>query len=148
MKHMNPHKYKALTYLGLGIVVAAWLLLLFIAYQSFYPFKPLEVKSFVIENQSYYQGGELVYHSHYCKYMSMSAKVMTSYNDGVIFPMESYYTNMNLGCGNVTNTIKIPKTLPPGKYRIARTYEYRISSFRSIQVDVKSNEFEVLSDAR
>ena len=139
----NPRKYKALTYLGLGVVITAWLLLIFIGYEMFYPFNPLEVNEFRIINHTYYQGGELLYFSSYCKYMPMSAKVMTSYNDGVIYPMESYRTNMNVGCGNVTNTIKIPQNLPAGKYTIYRTYEYRINGLRSIQVSVRSNEFEV-----
>ena len=50
-------------------MIASWILLLYVAFLLYYPFNPVEISSYKVDDSIVTQGGILHYEISYCKYM-------------------------------------------------------------------------------
>lgn len=148
--HERSHKmYAMLTYafLALGfIALAVWV------YWSFYPYKTItqSPKPFEIvypghsdgELPRVSQGGLLAYQFEYIKYTNVLPTLQREFHDGLIFSEGARPpTVLRRGAGLARTEVMIPRTLPPGTYRIVITARYEMNPVRVIEVVNHTEKF-------
>lgn len=80
----------------------------------------------------------------YCKYMPISARVITTYQDSVVYSTPETVTNNPVGCYTSVVLTQIPIGLPPEVFTITKTFIYKPNPLREVSVSVDSEEFQVI----
>jgi len=135
------HKLKEI--LGLGVIIIAWILVIYILYLQLYPFEPLEIKDITLLNNQVKQGDMLLVNVNVCKNSNTQAIVSKNLQDGIVYALPSIITNAPIDCQNYISSTLIPKALPIGLYRLETVYTYHIG-FRNIRISYITDEFEVI----
>ena len=138
---MNKNKIKEI--LGLGTILIAWIILLYVSYLQLYPFEPLVINDVTLMSERVTQGGNVLVHIDVCKNCDYPATVSKYLKDGLVYALPSVVTNSEQGCKRYTSVTHIPENLPKGVYKLHVVYTYHIG-FRDIRVEYTTEEFEVL----
>lgn len=143
---MSSRKEKIIKIYIYGILSLSTIALVVMVYWSFWPYKTIvqSPKPFNLVGNDYAdQGGTISYEYDYCKFTDVKATVSKQFVDGLIFQSEDVSTVLEEGCGHVHREIKIPKTLPAGKYKLKITATYKVNPIRSIIIDNETEWFYV-----
>lgn len=93
-------------------------------------------------------GDELEFEVRFKKYVDATATVtvlLKQVDDGYIYPYpDNKTTRMPLGTWHYKSSLIIPKSTPPGTYVIIRTYRYFVNNFRTVDISVTSNRFDII----
>jgi len=123
---------------GTVLVVGYWLL---------YPYKVIQFNKvpFPVVNKIVHQGGILTYQTDYCKFNNIIPVSYKTFTDGIIYHIpSSYVLAKNKGCAKTFIDIEVPRTLPVGNYVLDILYIYQVNPIRTVNVDVKTENFEVV----
>jgi hypothetical protein len=80
----------------------------------------------------------------YCKYMPISARVITTYQDSVVYSTPETVVNNPVGCYTSVVLTQIPIGLPPEVFTITKTFIYKPNPLREVSVSVDSEEFQLI----
>lgn len=149
---MKQQGHKIFYYVSMAGITLAILGLLYTGFMLFWPYRTvtfnqtqnLEVLN---ENKQVRAGEDLQYKISYCRYTDKQAIITRTLQDGVVYilpPVQA--TKVAEGCAdNVTvNIATIPKAIPPGKYTMVVSLEYRINPLRTITHTLATEPFYVV----
>lgn len=116
-----------------------------LAYWSWGSFEVITFKGeYKTEKLIYSKGEETFYSVDYCKLLD--AKVVSiskEFVDGLVFEAESPQASLYPGCRAQEVPLKIPNTLPAGKFRLRVTIIYQVTPTQTKTYTHYSNWFEV-----
>lgn len=79
-----------------------------------------------------------------CKTRNFEAVSKCSFVDGYVIDLDEQVSNFPAGCHrNISNRIKIPMIITPGKYHLSCHVYYQINPIKNVQVDIESEEFTI-----
>jgi hypothetical protein len=122
------------------VVILAGLIL---AFWALWPYQTIEVKNVKMEKSILRQGEVTNYSTDYVKYMP-TYSVHRFFVDGLIFDAGSSDPARPIGAGHGVQPIQIPRTLPPGKYRIHVIATFKPNPIRTIEYAFDTPQFIVL----
>jgi hypothetical protein len=117
-----------------------------VTYWLYYPYKPIIVKSIVIENPGkIVKAGELLtYRITYNKKMSITGKLTRKIIDGSKIDLPDSTASAPIGPDEDRISVKVPGYADAGKeYYMWWHVDYPVNPLRSIPVSVESDRFEV-----
>ena len=139
MKNLVPSHVIIIISLGLS-----FLLVLVFLFWWIYPYNLVTAKQpFEILTPVVQQGDVLLYKMDYCKKTDLVPTVNRQFVDGLIYTLPVGSSVLVKGCRVITNSIEVPKNLPPGIYYIQSTAQYQVNPIRTILYDYKTAKFEV-----
>lgn len=135
-----------------GIILNIVLLLMLGAFSiiAYWELKSYEVLTFsdgnyTLDKEVYYQGDEFRIKFKVCKYYDLQEHVLGRFIDGVIFSVPDVTSNFDTGCYDTFLTsVRIPTTLPGGKYVYEETVIYRVNPLKEVSYTFTTPEFTVL----
>ena len=154
MKRSPSHRTFAITaYLALGSVALITLTLLIWAV---YPYPIIEytpedeynIVYGVAEGNIVEQGGVIAYEFDYVKYTDVVPDVSKQFVDGLIFNTAEGGVALPKGAGHAVIECPIPKTLPPGTYRLEITRKFQMNPIRTITIVDSTEEFTVIASEK
>lgn len=143
---MNPLKnhHRFLSIFAFGTIVLGFVILGLLAYWRFYPYQTIEASDspFEIVYPTHEegtiprvrQGGVVAYEFTYIKHTDVIPTVQRYFVDGLVFaegPRPPVV--FGEGAGTVVVDVKVPRTLPPGIYRIIIKRSYQMNPIRSVE---------------
>jgi hypothetical protein len=138
-------KYKSTHIIALVSMIIIFIIFAIFMYWWVYPFKTsTQIQPYVVVNKEVKQGELLFYVMDYCKYTKVVPTVERQFIDGIIYNVPSSNAQIKYGCGKITNSIKVPSTLPAGIYYVHATVTYQINPIRTIVEEYKTEKFEVI----
>lgn len=136
--------HKALKYMSIITVLLSFTLLALVLFWLLYPYKTIEFNGeYKTAKTEYVQGEITTYEVNYCKYTDIRPTVIKKFVDGIEFTSEANRSVLTQGCQKELVELKIPETLPQGKYRLVVYLEYVVNPLRIIKIEHKSNWFVV-----
>jgi hypothetical protein len=156
VKRCTPHRlYEAL---ALGTLAIGFAMVALYAYWSFYPYPTMDVpdRPFVIVYPPHAEGtlpkvkqGSFVsYRFTYVKYTDVIPVLQRQFVDGLVFSAGIMpATVLTQGSGVAQVEVGIPRTLPPGVYRLVITRYYRMNPIRTI-IDKSQTERFIVEEAQ
>lgn len=100
-----------------------------------------------IEKKVFYTGENLTYGLEFCKTRSVPAEVYGFYIDTVQIAMPVLVINSPVGCHKtISDTFKIPKILPSGKYHFEVELRYHVNPLRTVIVKYRTEDFEIINN--
>lgn len=143
--------HKILYILSMTVILAAIFALLYLGYMLYWPVKTIEFKNngdleIVNLNKEVRQGEQLEYKISYCRFTDQQAIVTRVIQDGLIYIMPPIQTNTGIGCqyDKIMSIAEIPKAIPPGKYQMLITVEFKINPLRTITHSLYTEPFTVV----
>ena len=133
---MNNILYK----IGNISIVLSILLIGYLVFQLFYPFKTMDIK-FTLLNNTVKAGEELEYKVDYCKYTNKQATISIAIVDGILYTLPPFEGAFEKGCGSFIHHIRIPEQMHEGEAHFMSTLEYRMNPLRTIVKRFKSDKF-------
>ena len=131
--------HKIFYYISMTGIVLTILGLLYVGYMLFWPYKTVTFNQttnleILNQNKQLRAGEELQYKVSYCRYTDKVAIITRTIQDGVLYilpPIEG--AKVAEGCKeNATVSIaQIPKAIPPGKYTMVVTLQYKLNPLRT-----------------
>lgn len=142
----------------LGITFIFPLLIAIVVGGMIYPSTVIDIQNFEVyeavggdRQLKQYQvkaGDDLEFEVKFKKFKDATATVtvlLKQINNGYLYPYaETKTTRMPVGQWHYKSSVLIPKATPPGKYVIIRTYRYYVNFLRTVDVEIVSNQFEVI----
>ncbi len=132
----------------LGLLVAAYIGLGYMAYILFFPFSTVTVKNqpFPIVNNPVTVGQVAIYTVDYCRYTDVDAEATRTLVGSVSISLGRTDAHLPKGCfkKNVADSI-IPSYTPPGQYYIEIDSVYHLSKFRTIEKHFRTADFYVVA---
>lgn len=105
---------------------------------------PLE-GNYALDKTVFKQGDEFKIHLKICKNMEFREDVYGRFIDGVIFSVPENTSDFDTGCYDTYITsVKIPHTLPAGKYVYEEKIIYRVNPLKEVEYVFTTPEFEVI----
>lgn len=125
---------------GAVLLVGYWLLRPYHVFDVF-PEHPAVVSSTVV------QGGVLQIQAPGCKRLDVSGKIVRTFVDGILYATPEIATNRPIGCRDQSEVVlvPIPKSLPPGTYRLDQEFSYRVNPVRTVTYRNVTSEFTVVA---
>lgn len=131
-----------LVYFAFGLIVLIWAIFMF---WSFYPYKTIEQEQpYKLVNNVVKQGDIIQYEMVYCKYSKVNPIVNRQFIDGIIYAMPVASAQIQRGCGQMINSVEIPKSLPSGTYYMKVIVDYEVNPIRHIVHEFKTEQFTVI----
>lgn len=90
------------------------------------------------------QGQMMTYVIDYCKHTNAIAEVHKQFVDGIIYAVPESSIGIEKGCGSKTISIKVPKTLPPGDYKLKVDVSFKVNPIRVISNSYETEIFSVV----
>lgn len=132
---------------AIGILTLIGLL----SYWCLYPYEPFksdpaEYTLIYPENKTVEQGEYITYEFKYTKNTDVIPEIQLQFVDGLIFNVSDIgYTGVIApGAGTVRVEVYVPKTLPPGKYRLKIISKFQMNPVRTIYYENFTEEFKVI----
>jgi len=153
MKNAMPKTYKALGAMAYLTLILAAFLIGVVAYWLFYPYKTIELTpttDFEIvagvegEANVIEQGRTLSYAFAYEKYTDVIPDITRNFVDGIIFQSSVGGMGLKRGSGFAIVEVRIPRTLPPGRYYLEITREFHMNPLRTIIESDRTEAFTVI----
>lgn len=134
---------KYIAWITLGL---AFTLVIFCAFNLFYPYDPITFTSPAKVLDKQLRPGDVVQVVlDYNKHVDAPCKVTRQFVDGIIYTMPPYDSNLPIGHNVRTDvSTQIPATLPAGHYYCEIALAYKYPPFRTVTVRFKTEEFDVI----
>lgn len=138
MSEVNLIKASTLIWL-----VTIGLVLGIISYWSFFPYNPLVINTYRVQQKTVKSGSHMTYEIDFCKNMALSAEVTRSFVNGIVFNTDTITINNPAGCKTNFVSIQVPQEIPSGVYRLRSTWVYKVNPIRDIVITMDTNTFEI-----
>jgi hypothetical protein len=137
---------RSIMVLAFLILIAASLMIIFVAFNLLYPYPTMIVESPAkVLNPIVRQGEALQVQINCEKFTDRPGLVIRQFINDIIYVMPSYVSNYGIGKSNrVSLSTKIPTELPPGEYYVKTTIEYEFPPFRNITYSFDTEMFTVV----
>lgn len=141
--------YEKLYYISLFSLTAILGTICVLAYWLFYPYHPLTVNinpmPILNPDKSVRIGEPLLYYTDTCRNMTGTVRVSRTFVDGVLINLpEHTFFQETVECRSYTNSsVSIPKTLPPGEYKLVVTSYFQVNPIREVAVKLETEKFTV-----
>lgn len=121
-------------------------ILVYIYYLLFMPIKVIvpTTQPYPVTDTTVQRGKTLTYIADYCKFIDAPAEVTRSFSDGLSFATPQTTTNLPNGCHKQQVTIEVPKSIPPGTYRLDIQLDYHLNPLRTASYHFKTVDFSVI----
>lgn len=129
---------------SMSIIVAIFLIFMF---WWLFPYKTTDNEQpykILNENKTVKQGDMLLYKMKYCKYTDLVPIVERQFIDGIIYSTPTASAQLQRGCGEITNSVKVPSTLPAGEYYIRAVVTFKVNPIREISKTFLTEKFKVI----
>lgn len=70
--------------------------------------------------------------------------VQRQFIDGIIYSLPDSSAQLKRGCGKLTNSIRIPSSLPPGNYYLQASVSFKVNPIRTITNTYITEKFDVI----
>lgn len=146
---MKIKAFHVVAYLG---IITAWLIVLYVGYYSFYPFKVIDIYNspYPVQNEGKVvrQGEDLIFFVDFCKYMSVHTETTQHFIDEIIYTLpRGNEVNAPEGCYQKNVRVEVPETLPPSTYIYRITADHQVHpTLRVIRVVAETEPFEVVAE--
>lgn len=127
--------YGLLTILtGIVLLVTIWL---------FYPYQTIEFKNtaYQTEKTEYAQGDTAYYTIDYCKFSDTVPTIKKFFIDGLRIQAEEHESVLVKGCRTQSVSLKIPKSLPAGRWKLQVESTYQLNPIRTLTTKNETNWF-------
>jgi len=130
----------------LFIIFPSIILELFIVWWLVYPYKPLEVLEAPKVKQKQVKAGEVLeYNIKFKKNTDIPATITRTLVDGVLYTLPSLSPINKKGTQTQNiSSLEIPHSMPAGNYYFISNSCYQMNPFRTVCVEYKSDQFEVI----
>lgn len=136
--------HKSLKYMSIITIIMSFALLALVLYWLLFPYKTIEFNGeYKTAKTEYIQGEITTYEVDYCKYTNIRPEVTKKFVDGIEFTSEANKSVFTQGCRKEIVELKIPETLPQGKYRLVVFLDYIVNPLKTVHIEHKSNWFYV-----
>lgn len=128
-------------------ILSALVLVLICLFWLLYPYNPATFRRLPhkLSTNKIHGGNFITIYVDVCKNTKVAPEISRVFVDGVIYQIPTYVTvDDDLGCKVRNVQIYIPKGLPTGKYTISTTFKFYMNPLRTIIMQTKSEQFEVL----
>ena len=138
MKLINVFSY--------SLLAVAFVIVFYIGYLAFYPFKTLVVKQpITILTPTVKAGDDMVYQISYCRYFKGSAQLSRTLVGPDNFPAPFVSSITKPGCGIAHVHLNVPASATPGAYHMEAIAEFQVNPFQLRRVNFQSGEFQVIN---
>lgn len=135
----------------ISFLFACWLMLLYIGYLIFWPFKTMDVQNlpYPVLNSPVEAGQIVVWEVDSCRYTQIAADVTRTLVGEVTIQLNRENQTLEKGCSKyrVATTI-IPSYTPEGEYHIEIAAIYKINPIRQIDRQFRTQKFRVVRPPR
>lgn len=141
---MNHHKLKK--WFVFGSLAFLTILLVVIAYWTFYPYKVITFASNSndIATPVIKQGGTGSYKVKYCKYIDPPTTTERYFMDTIIYQVDTGVGKLPLGCHTYFASFLVPKNLPTGEYHLKTIAHYKVNPIKTIDITRETTKFLVI----
>lgn len=139
-----------LRYLGKIIalisIIGTFFLMGLVIYWLNYPYRPIVITSqpMRVDPKIVKIGENINLYIEYCKYIDISADVSQQWIDDLIYTRPSFQTKSPLGCHSTVVSLTVPPGLPVSTYIIDQVYTYKVNPLREVQVEARSEPFQII----
>lgn len=106
--------------------------LLLTIYWLFAPYKTVDYDGeYKMQSDVVTQGQMTAYQVKYCKYTDKKPELSKYFVDGIVFKAEEARSEFVKGCHTSLISLKIPSTLPPGRYQLRTVATYKLNPIRT-----------------
>lgn len=98
---------------------------------SAWPSEVARVNGISLPSTTVEQGDVLRYRVDYCKYVPVQARVQRSWQNDTVTLMPIAGSNLPVGCHVVSQQVRVPTELAPGRYSLRVEMTYDVSPLRS-----------------
>lgn len=128
--------------ISMTFIVAVFCLFMF---WWLYPYKTTENRQpYKILNIAVKQGDLLLYEIDYCKYTDITPTVHRQFIDGIIYSTPESTAQLKRGCGKIINSVRVPSSLPVGRYYMKAVVTFKVNPIRIIEKEFITEQFEVI----
>ena len=132
--------------LAMMTLFGTFLLILVVVFWLAYPYRTIAFANspFPVEPEIYRANDYLKIHVEYERYTDVPSIAVVRFTDGITFTMLPMTFQKPKGSGKeLSMSIRVPPTLPPGKYYLDICFSYRVNPIREIVVVAQTQQFEV-----
>lgn len=111
-----------------------------------FPYKTISISNqpYEVITPTVKQGELMSYKIDYCKYGDYKAEVHKQFIDGIIYSIPDGNIGLPAGCGSKVVSIKVPKTLPVGSYKLKVDVSFQVNPIRTISNSYQTEVFSVV----
>jgi hypothetical protein len=130
----------------LFVIFPAIVLEIIIIFWLIYPYKPLEILEAPKVKQKTVKAGEILeYTIKFKKNTDIPASITRTLVDGVLYTLPTLSPINRKGTQTQTiSSLEIPRSIPSGKYYFLTSSCYQMNPLRTVCVEYKSDQFEVI----
>lgn len=129
-------------------LVAAFILVVSIAFNCLYPYEPMKVEcpaKILNVDKTIRSGETIITEIVYDKTIDTSGVVTRQFINDIVYVLPSYVSNYPIGKRTVLSySTAVPKELPEGDYHIKVTIEYFYPPFRKVYTTFVTEKFHVV----
>lgn len=133
--------------LNLMFVFSLVMFLVFLYWLVLMPSKVLiaQKENYTLEKYVYKKGENLLINFNQCKLIDVVGESSGEFIDGVVFTTPVFHRQLEKGCyKTLVATVKVPETLPAGKYYYTEVIKYRLNPLKQVQYRFSTPKFEVI----
>lgn len=130
-----------------GIFIGIFLLMMWVGYSLFYPFKTIELQDKLIPViiKQVHAGEKLQVKYNFTKFTDEQAEINITLVNHVILNLNPYYLSLVSGEYHKIGFIEIPSFSPLGTYHAIVNIKYKINPLRTISLDFQTEDFQVVN---
>lgn len=144
MKMKTKHKIThTIVLMAFAMIVCIWAIFMF---WWIYPYKTVNInyQPYLINNKEIKQGGQLNYIINACNYTEIVPTVTKQFVDGIVYSVPDSVVSLPMGCNKTIVSVKVPKSLPIGEYKLKIFVSYKMNPIRNIISNYETEKFSVV----
>ena len=132
-----------LVLVAFAIIVFIWAIFMF---WYIYPYKTtiINEQPYIVSKKIIKQGEQLEYKIDACNYTDIIPKVTKQFVDGIVYSVPESAIKLPKGCHKTIVSVKVPKNLPPGDYKLKVFVSYQVNPIRTINSEYETEKFSVI----
>ena len=115
-----------------------------LAFWYFAPYNVSTIYSVRVLNKTVTQGDTLAVVVTGEKHLNVAGTSHRSFQDGLVFDTPDEYASLSVGKFRHLVTVEVPRTLPPGVYKLVTTTDYQVNPIRDVTGHWETAKFVVL----
>jgi hypothetical protein len=126
-----------------GLLSIMTIVVFLVAFWLFYPYQTITFNKlpYQTEKLEYVQGDTAYYTIDYCKYTDITPTIRKFFVDGLRIQAEEHESKLTPGCRTQRISVKIPKSLPAGKWHVEVESTYQLNPIRTVTTKNETNWF-------
>jgi len=140
---VTPTKHRLVTVISFGTLAIGIGFVLTILFWLVYPYDVVDINTLELLTTSAPQGSNLILRLDYTKHLPLPARVVRSFQDGIVFVTPTLESNIPTGDNVLIREVPVPESLPPGVYSLHTDMEFKVNPIRSVNVEYTTETFTV-----